>query len=135
MDHRIWESQQRYINLCQITHLRNQKFRVICLDFRGHGNSAKSCSDQYNLDGFSDDLGVVLKSLHLSETTIVGWSIGPTTLLRYLERFGSNRTSKPALVSGPVNLTASEDYPYDISDEIIDQILSEFIGHNETSNF
>jgi pimeloyl-ACP methyl ester carboxylesterase len=94
--------------------------RVVAFDLRGMGESDKPRC-RYDFDQLSDDLGFVLSELDLEDVTLVGWSMGCTVSLRYLER-GGGRVGRLVLSNGPLRLTRTDDFPHTITRE-------EFEGH------
>jgi len=119
MSHSIWERQ---------VHDLADRFRVVAFDNRGHGDSDKPNSN-YDFDEFSSDLRSVLEQLDLSNATLVGWSMGVSISLRYLERYGDDRVSKLVLINGPIKLVSSDDFPYSMSDETVEKYFRERIDN------
>jgi pimeloyl-ACP methyl ester carboxylesterase len=54
----------------------SDRYRVVALDFRGHGESEPSPGGAYALDDYSDDVGRLLKGLGLKRVVLVGHSHG-----------------------------------------------------------
>jgi non-heme chloroperoxidase len=72
--------------------------RCIAYDKRGHGRSSDpGCG--YNYDTLADDLAAVLEQLDLHNIVLVGHSMGPAEIVRYLSRHGSARIARIALIS------------------------------------
>jgi non-heme chloroperoxidase len=82
----------------QIPDLLAAGHRVIAYDGRGFGASAKPRGG-YDPDTQAADLHMLLEHLDLRDATLVGFSSGANTAVRYLSRFGNQRVSKLALVS------------------------------------
>src|SRR5215467_12547655 len=57
--------------------------RCIAYDKRGHGRSDDP-GHGYDYDGFADDLAAVLEQLDLRNVVLVGHSMGPGEIVRYL---------------------------------------------------
>ncbi|WP_194899061.1 alpha/beta fold hydrolase [Catenulispora pinisilvae] len=72
--------------------------RVVTYDGRGFGASAKPRGG-YDPDTLAADLHMLLEHLDLREATLVGFSSGACTAVRYLSRFGNQRIARLALVS------------------------------------
>lgn len=72
------------------------EFRVISFDLRGHGASEVT-NTAHGVDAFADDIAAITEGLMLSDTTIVGWSMGGQAGMRYLAR-GGVRAAKLVLV-------------------------------------
>jgi non-heme chloroperoxidase len=84
--------------------------RVVAFDLRGMGESDKPDS-RYDFDELAGDLGSVIEQLGLEDATLVGWSMGCTVALKYLEN-GGGGVSRLALVNGPIRLTPSADHSF-----------------------
>jgi pimeloyl-ACP methyl ester carboxylesterase len=82
----------------QIPELLAAGHRVVAYDGRGFGASAKPRGG-YDTDTLAADLHMLLEHLDLREATLVGFSSGACTAVRYLSRFGNQRVSRLALVS------------------------------------
>ncbi len=75
-----------------------EKFRCIAYDRRGFGNSDKPWNG-YDYDTFAADLHSLIETLHLSEITLVGFSMGGGEVVRYLSKYGSAKIDKIVLVA------------------------------------
>lgn len=72
--------------------------QCVAYDKRGHGRSADpGCG--YNYDTLADDLASVLDGLELRNVVLVGHSMGPAEIVRYLSRHGTARVSRIVLIS------------------------------------
>jgi pimeloyl-ACP methyl ester carboxylesterase len=74
------------------------KARCIAYDKRGHGRSNDPGSG-YHYDSLADDLSSVIDQLDLSDVVLVGHSMGPAEIVRYLVRHGKTRISRLVLIS------------------------------------
>jgi pimeloyl-ACP methyl ester carboxylesterase len=101
----------------------SERQRVVAFDLRGMGESDKPRSN-YDFDELSGDLGFVLRALELDDVTLVGWSMGCTVSLRYMER-GGERVGRLVLMNGPLRLTKAPDFPHAMTDEELDGYLRE----------
>jgi pimeloyl-ACP methyl ester carboxylesterase len=72
--------------------------RCIAYDKRGHGRSSDP-GRGYDYDTLADDLHAVLESLNLTDVVLVGHSMGPAEIVRYLSRHGHARVSRLVLIS------------------------------------
>ena len=70
----------------------------IAYDKRGHGRSSDP-GRGYDYDGLATDLAAMLDRLDLQEVVLVGHSMGPAEIVRYLTRHGTARVSKLVLIS------------------------------------
>lgn len=87
-----------------------QHTRVVAFDLRGMGESDKpDCT--YDFDELADDLATVIDKLGLHDSLLVGWSMGTTVALRYLERGGAG-VGGLVILNGPLRLTQAADFPH-----------------------
>jgi pimeloyl-ACP methyl ester carboxylesterase len=70
----------------------------VAYDKRGHGRSGERASG-YDYDTLADDLAEVMERLDLKDVVLVGHSMGPAEIVRYLSRHGSARVSRLVLIS------------------------------------
>jgi pimeloyl-ACP methyl ester carboxylesterase len=80
----------------QIARLHD-RYRLIALDMRGHGESDKPAFG-YKIARFSKDLHDALVALDLREVTLLGHSIGCSVIWSYCDLFGAERLAKLILV-------------------------------------
>jgi non-heme chloroperoxidase len=105
--HRLWDP---------VIARLERSHRVVAFDLRGMGESDKP-RGAYSFDEFADDLSAVIESLGLAEALLVGWSMGTTVALRYLERRPHpNGIRGLVIVNGPLRLTRTRDFPHAMSD-------------------
>jgi pimeloyl-ACP methyl ester carboxylesterase len=109
MSHRIWD---RVVPGLERTH------RVISFDLRGMGESDKP-PGRYDFEQLSADLGEVISRLRLEGVTLVGWSMGCSVSLEYLERDGAG-VARLVLVNGPIRLTRTADFPWTMTEDELD---------------
>jgi pimeloyl-ACP methyl ester carboxylesterase len=72
--------------------------RCVAYDKRGHGRSGDP-GDGYSYDALADDLASVLERLDLRDVVLVGHSMGPAEIVRYLSRHGAGRVARLVLIS------------------------------------
>jgi non-heme chloroperoxidase len=84
-------------------------YRVITYDRRGFGRSSKPGTG-YNYDTFAADLDVLLKTLDLTNVSLVGQSMGTGEITRYIGKYGTKRLQKAALIGtlGPYLVKAAD---------------------------
>jgi len=65
------------------------RFRLLGLDLRGHGMSARPTADADYADPdiWADDIAAVVGALDLRNLTLVGWSYGGAVVCDYLRRY------------------------------------------------
>lgn len=87
-------------------------FRCIAMDIRGFGKSSKPW-EGYSYDTLADDVYCVMEALDLSDTVLVGFSMGGAIATRYMARYEGYGITKLALVSAAVpKFTQGSGYPY-----------------------
>jgi non-heme chloroperoxidase len=100
----------------QLPALLDAGHRVIAYDRRGFGRSSQP-STGYDYDTFAADLKVLMDTLDLRDTTLVGHSMGTGEVTRYLAAYGSERVSKGVLISPiPPFLRQSDENPEGLPD-------------------
>jgi non-heme chloroperoxidase len=114
-----WKGSHRLFDAAVARLERGQ--RVVAFDLRGMGESDKPrCA--YSFDELAADLGFVLAACDLDDVTLVGWSMGCTVALRYLETGGA-RVGRLVLVNGPLRLTRTHDFPHAMTADELDGYL------------
>ena len=73
------------------------KARFILYDHRGHYMSKEATGKEVTLENLASDLRELIVGLDLDEVTLVGWSMGATTILSYVDLFGCDGISQIAL--------------------------------------
>jgi non-heme chloroperoxidase len=90
--------------------------RVVTYDRRGFGNSSQPTSG-YDYDTFAEDLHKVITKLDLRGAALVGFSMGGGEVARYIGKYGTDRVSKAAILSGvPPFLKKTADNPSGLDD-------------------
>jgi non-heme chloroperoxidase len=82
----------------QVLVLLNAGFRVITYDRRGFGASSRP-SVGYDSDTLTRDLHILLRTLDLRETILVGFALGTGEVVRYVGTYGSDRVSHVILLA------------------------------------
>ena len=62
------------------------RYRVIALDQRGHGESGWAPADAYGIEDMADDLTAFVKALGLNDFTLLGLSMGGMVTIEYSGR-------------------------------------------------
>jgi non-heme chloroperoxidase len=73
-------------------------YRCIAYDRRGHGRSTQP-SHGYDYDTLADDLAALMEQLDVHDATMIGHSMGPGEIVRYISRHGSGRVSKIVMLA------------------------------------
>ncbi len=86
-------------------------YRVVTYDRRGFGRSDKTRSG-YDYDTLTEDLHTVLTELDLSDTTVVGFSMGGGEVARYFSAYGAERLRSVVFASAvPPYMAQTDDNP------------------------
>ena len=62
------------------------RYRVLALDQRGHGETGWVAADRYGIDDMADDLEAFVRALDLREFTLLGLSMGGMVAMEYAGR-------------------------------------------------
>jgi pimeloyl-ACP methyl ester carboxylesterase len=68
-----------------------ERFRLVALDLRGHGDSEKPPGAYGDSHLWADDIRNTLESLDLSGAVLCGWSYGGYAINDYLRHYGATR--------------------------------------------
>jgi pimeloyl-ACP methyl ester carboxylesterase len=86
----------------------SDRYRVIAVDMRGHGESDKP-EFGYKISRLAKDVRDMIEALDLDEVNILGHSMGSSVIWNYYDMFGPERLSKlllidqmPMITSNPV---------------------------------
>jgi len=95
----------------QVPALQAAGHRVITYDRRGFGRSDKPASG-YTYDTLAEDLHTLLEALDVTDTTLVGFSMGGGEVARYLSKYGPERVRSVVFASAvPPYLEQTADNP------------------------
>ena len=75
----------------------SKNFRCVAIDMRGYGNS-ESHADNNTVPQHARDLKVILEYLELESPVVIGWSLGASTILSFIEQFDQNELSAIVLI-------------------------------------
>jgi len=96
----------------QVAHLSDQGMRCVALDRRGPGRSDQARTG-FDMDTFADDLAAVVDRVGGRDVALVGHSMGCAEIINYLDRHGSGRIGKVALLAPAAPyLLKTADNPY-----------------------
>lgn len=117
LSHRMWEY--------QVEKIVDAGFRCISYDRRGFGDSDKPW-DGYDYDTLASDLNDVITALGLSDTIIVGFSMGGGEVARFIGKYGTANVSKAALISAvPPFMLKTDDNPDGLEKEVFEGFKEE----------
>jgi pimeloyl-ACP methyl ester carboxylesterase len=108
----------------QMMALQQHGLRCIAFDRRGHGRSSDP-GGGYDFDTLAGDIAAVIGALDLRGVTLVGHSMGCNEIVRYLDRFGSARVERIALL-GPMTpgVTRGPANPGGVDPALLEQFRS-----------
>jgi non-heme chloroperoxidase len=106
----------------QLPMLLESHRRTIFYDRRGFGKSSQP-SYGYDYDTFAADLNILMNTLDLRDTILIGFSMGTGEVTRYLATYGRDRVAKAVLL-GPLGpyLRRAEDNPEGLPGAVFDDI-------------
>ena len=108
----------------QMLFLAQNGFRVVAHDRRGHGRSSQTSSGN-DMDGYADDLAVVIEALDLKDAVLVGHSTGGGEVVRYIGRYGKDRVAKAVLIAAvPPLMLKTPANPEGLPIEVFDNMRS-----------
>ena len=84
----------------------SNRYRVIAIDMRGHGDSDKPAHG-YRIQRFAKDVRDALHGLDVQDATILGHSMGCSVLWCYVDLFGAERVSRFVFCDEPPMLTSN----------------------------
>jgi pimeloyl-ACP methyl ester carboxylesterase len=84
----------------------SDRYRVIALDMRGHGDSDKPAHG-YKIQRLAKDVWDVLRALDLKDVAILGHSMGCSVLWCYFDLFGAERIGRFVFCDEPPMLTSN----------------------------
>jgi len=84
----------------------SDRYRVIAIDMRGHGDSDKPAHG-YRIQRLAKDVWDALRALDVSDATMLGHSMGCSVLWCYFDLFGAERVGKFVFCDEPPFLTTN----------------------------
>ena len=88
----IWEPQIRALS---------KRFRIVAIDPRAQGRSDRATDGLY-LERRARDIKEVIDRLGLAPAVLVGWSLGATEVMSYVDQFGASSLRGIVLVDGVI---------------------------------
>ncbi len=83
-------------------------FRLVAVDLRGHGRSAKPPGIYGDSRMWADDVHAVIRTLELDHPVLCGWSYGPLVILDYIRHYGEDEIRGANFVGGVTKLGSDE---------------------------
>jgi len=97
-------------------------YRVIAIDFRGHGASS-DCDYGHRTDRYAQDLNTVLDTLgDIHSPWIIGWSMGASVLFSYIDLYTDERLGGIVVVDQMPKLISDDSWPFGIVGVSMDMI-------------
>ncbi|MFM1987255.1 MAG: hypothetical protein RJA99_212 [Pseudomonadota bacterium] len=84
----------------------SDRYRVIAIDMRGHGESDKPAHG-YRIQRLAKDVHDTLRALDIHDATLLGHSMGCSVLWCYFDLFGAERVGRFAFIDEPPMLTSN----------------------------
>jgi len=94
-------------------------YRLVALDLRGHGLSAKPREAYADSRLWADDIHALIQTLELDRPVLCGWSYGPLVILDYIRHYGEGAISGVNFVGGVTRLGG---------EEALSVLTAEFLG-------
>lgn len=117
LSHKMWEY--------QVEKIVGAGFRCISYDRRGFGDSDKPW-EGYDYDTLASDLNDIITALGLSNTIIIGFSMGGGEVARFIGKYGTANVSKAALISAvPPFMLKTDDNPDGLDKEVFEGFKEE----------
>ena len=116
-----WRQSHRLFD--KVTFTLSQNNRVFAYDQRGMGESDKpNCT--YDFDLLAADLSELIQKFSLTNVYLLGWSMGCTTSLSFLQRGGADIRGL-ALMNGPLTLEKKPDFDFALTTEVLDKYIGD----------
>lgn len=74
--------------------------RLVAMDIRGHGLSAKPRDGYADSRLWADDVNAAIQALRLDHPILCGWSYGPLLILDYIRQYGEDAIGGIVFVGG-----------------------------------
>jgi pimeloyl-ACP methyl ester carboxylesterase len=84
----------------------SDRYRVIAVDMRGHGESDKP-EHGYKISRLAKDVRDMIEALELDEVNILGHSMGSSVIWNYYDMYGPDRLSKLLLIDQMPMITSN----------------------------
>lgn len=96
-------------------------FRVIVLDIRNHGASARTGKGA-RISRLGADLADVIRELNLDHVILVGHSMGAAVIWAYLSIYGEARVAQVVTIDQSPKALNTDDWPYGLLDDSWDNL-------------
>ena len=109
-----------------------RRYRLVAMDLRGHGASAKPAAGYEDSKLWADDVAAVIRDLSLDQPVLCGWSYGPLVMLDYLRHYGESRIGGLHFVDGLSKLGSAAAFGV-LTPEVLALVPGLFATDTETS--
>jgi non-heme chloroperoxidase len=110
----------------QMLPLTERGHRCFAYDQRGHGR-ASDPGRGYDYDTLADDLAEVMKKFDLRDVVMIGHSMSPGTITRYVTRHGAGRLRKVVMIAPSLPfIMKTADNPDGIDEKVLAQQRAEW---------
>jgi non-heme chloroperoxidase len=110
----------------QMLPLTERGYRCFAYDQRGHGRSSDP-GRGYDCDTLADDLAEVMEKFDLRDAVMVGHSMSPGTITRYVTRHGAERVRKVVMIAPTLPfILKTADNPDGINETVLAQQRAEW---------
>lgn len=96
-----------------------ERFRLISIDFRGHGASA-ACDPEITLAQLAGDVAALVQALEIEDAIGIGWSLGASVLWRVLAGASGVRFAGAVVVDMTPRVLNRDDWNLGLSRETCD---------------
>ena len=104
---------------------RQQGYRVIAHDRRGHGRSTQT-DGGHDMDHYADDLAGLTEHLDLHQAIHIGHSTGGGEVVHYIARHGESRVAKAVIISAvPPLMLKTPGNPGGLPKEVFDGLQAQ----------
>lgn len=101
--------------------------RCVAYDKRGHGRSSDP-GRGYDYDTLCDDIGAVIQQLDLHDVVLVGHSMGPAEIVRYMSRHAAARVGRLVLISSALPfILRTPDNPNGIESSVFEERRQQWV--------
>lgn len=89
-----------------------ERFRLVAVDLRGHGDSDKPADGYGNSESWAKDIATIIDELSLHGATLVGWSYGGLVINDYIRVEGQSHVSGLCYVGAATDLGVETPYKF-----------------------
>jgi pimeloyl-ACP methyl ester carboxylesterase len=106
----------------------SSEYRTIAVDMRGYGQSDKPAKG-HRIARYAKDVYNLINALELEDVTPVGWSMGVSTILCYLDLFGSHKLRGAVFVDQTPKILTDAEWKTGLGDNFTPEAAAAFAGN------